>query len=272
MLHTLQQALFTSARTARMDGYQLAAVSDGLSSADAAEIVQCAPAHDTLLRTRSVNFHPLSRGAFCLSQTTIEGDEYSGRRGGRVVTRCLVAEVDTLTRFGANPFRLLDAAALDGAFDPLEEIPARLEPLSLLGSASVFDRNLLAELLRRPGIDLITQLLDGVLCHPQCCWILPDPCERLLAGVLNLLPLGERPAVSFSTGLRPSASRPFRLVCLPERSQAAPRGPAVLLEPGRSQPQPLQHPWSQLIHEALVAEELAGIAKLVQQATLASVA
>src|SRR5215211_7377486 len=114
----LEQAVFTSIRGGRMDGYQLAARSGGISEALAKELTGWGPAHDSLWDTRrdarTVNFHPLSTGDFCLGWTSIAGAEYSGRGGGRVYTQMFVLPHEALLRFACDPFLVLRALSAAG--------------------------------------------------------------------------------------------------------------------------------------------------------------
>src|SRR5687768_1022640 len=110
----VEQAIFTSARTARSAGYHLVAASSGISEVDARELAAWGPSHDSLLETGSaavsVNFHRLPSGAYCISQSTPEGPEFSGRGGVRVYTQALVMAPEALARFANNPFAVLRAA------------------------------------------------------------------------------------------------------------------------------------------------------------------
>src|SRR5437868_14969856 len=111
----LEQAVFTSLKSSRFDGYQLAATSAGISSDLAKELTLWGPAHDSLwdMRqdARSVNFFPLQTGDYCLSWTTIAGAEYSGRGGGRIYTQMFMLPLDVLARFANDPFLVLRALA-----------------------------------------------------------------------------------------------------------------------------------------------------------------
>ena len=84
----VEQAIFTSLKTRRQEGYQLAAVSPGIASEGAKELEVWGPAHDSLLDgmqgASSVNFHPLTSGDYCVSRTVAAGEEYSGRGGPRI--------------------------------------------------------------------------------------------------------------------------------------------------------------------------------------------
>src|SRR5690242_18556782 len=109
----IEQAIFTSIQSSRLDGYQLAATSNGIASELAKELTIWGPAHDSLWDTRcdarSVNFHPLQDGSYCLSCTSLSGAEYSGRSGGRVYTQMFVLTREALAPFANDPFLVLRA-------------------------------------------------------------------------------------------------------------------------------------------------------------------
>ncbi|MBC7852560.1 MAG: hypothetical protein IAF94_03905, partial [Pirellulaceae bacterium] len=84
----IPQAIFTSLRSQKISGYQLAAKSSEIGDELARELTVWGPAHDSLLDETalepSVNFHPLGQDHFCLSLTSSAGAEYSSRAGARV--------------------------------------------------------------------------------------------------------------------------------------------------------------------------------------------
>src|SRR5437773_11290410 len=104
----LEQAIFTSIQSSRLDGYQLAAASGGITAEQTKELTAWGPAHDSLWDTRrdgrSVNFHPLADDRFCLSCTTVAGEEYSGRGGGRIYTQMFILPREALEPFANDPF------------------------------------------------------------------------------------------------------------------------------------------------------------------------
>ena len=218
----IEQAIFTSARTERFDGYQVAATSPGVVEADARALAAWGPSHDALLDTSpdgvSFNFHPLPSGAHCVSRTTAAGPEYSGRGGLRVYTQCLIVPADVLARFANNPFAVLRAAFAAGVIKTHQNIPARLEPVNLMGRSATVDATLLARLVANPGADWLAALVDAALYHETLGLVGGPPAEHLIAGLINCLPPECRTAFSFSTGLVYSSRRPFRMVALPDDS------------------------------------------------------
>jgi hypothetical protein len=215
----IEQAIFTSAQTDRAAGYQLVSRSPGISEADARELAVWGPSHDSLLETKgepsSTNFHRLSSGAFAVSRTTSAGAEYSGRGGARVYTQFLIVPPDALAKFANNPFAVLRAATASGALCVLNEIPDQLEPINLNGRSPAVDGALLAQLACRPGPAPVATLVQTALSSDQLGVATATAAELLIAGFVNLLPIECRPEFSFSTGLKFSPSRPFRLFALP---------------------------------------------------------
>jgi hypothetical protein len=216
----VEQAIFTSAETARGEGYQLVSASGGLSAADARALALWSPSHGALLlegaAAQSVNFHPLPSGAYCVARARPMGREPSGRRGERLHTHCLVAAPELLARFANNPFALLQAAVAGGALAAAEATPAApLEPLALVGRARAVNEPLVERVCAELGRERMAALMDAAIQQRPlgvCCRL---PAEELFAALLNLLPVERRPEFSFSTGLKYSPRRPFRLIAAP---------------------------------------------------------
>ncbi len=212
----IEQAVFTSAQTERAVGYQVAARSAGVDEVDAKDLAVWCPSHDSLLdcgpQASSVNFHPLSSGAYCVSRTIAAGWEYSGRGGHRVYTHCLIVSPQTLWQFANNPFSLLRAAMAHGAMAVHGEVPPYLEGFALPGSASAVDCDLLSRLATNPGPLRMALLVQTALENKRVAVFGPPNAEKLIAGLINCLPPECRTEFSFSTGLKYSSRRPFRLV------------------------------------------------------------
>ena len=219
----IEQAVFTSAMTERAAGYQVVATSPGVCEEDVRELAVWGPSHDSLLDSSpnavSINFHPLPSGAFCVSRTTPAGWEYSGRGGARVYTQCLLVPPAVLARFANNPFAVLRASLASGKVRVYEDVPPRLEAFRLLGRASAVDAELLARVASCPGPEWMAGLLQAMLASTTLAVAGGPPAEHLIAAVINCLPLECRKAVSFSTGLRYSSRRPFRIVALSDDAE-----------------------------------------------------
>ena len=216
----IEQAVFTSARTDRGVGYQVVATSPGVAKADRRELTIWGPSHDSLLETGadavSFNFFPLPSGSFCISRTTPVGWEYSGRGGTRVYTHCLVVPAKILLQCANHPLALARAAAVAGAFDVQAEVPSALKTLDFTGAAPAGRQASLAQLIAQVGARQMAMLVQSVL--TAACTVAASGCasaEQLIAWLLDCLPLECRTAISFSTGLRYSSRRPFRILPLP---------------------------------------------------------
>lgn len=214
----VEQAVFTSAVTDRAAGYQVVGKSPGVREADAKELAIWGPSHDSLLELGpeavSFNFHPLSSGAYCVSRTTPAGWEYSGRGGHRVYTQCLIVPPEVLGRFANNPFALIRAAVAGGMWQIHDEVPKRLEPLRFAGGAAPVDQTLLARLAANPGPERFAAMVHAALDSACLAVAGPPSAGQLIAGLFSCLPSECRTGFSFSTGLKFSSRRPFRLVAL----------------------------------------------------------
>lgn len=214
----IEQAVFTSAETSRASGYQVVATSPGVGEADARELATWGPSHDALLepgpQALSLNFHPLPSGAYCVSRTTPSGFEYSGRGGVRVYTQCLVVPPAVLARFANNPFSLVRAATANGSLRQYDKVPSHLEPIRLAGRTPPVDSALLSRLCTNPGPEWMASLIQAMLESVTVAIVGGPPAEQLIAGLINCLPVECRADFSFSTGLKFSSRRPFRLVAL----------------------------------------------------------
>ncbi len=215
----VEQAIFTSARTDRMDGYHLVATSSGVSTEQAEELTAWAPAHDSLLRpdarSGSINFHRLSDGTFCVSKSVPAGAEYSGRGGPKVYTTFLLATADVLERFAHQPFRLLDAVVAAGHLRVMRRFSEDLPPIKLRGRASPALAALLDPLgdaaTRHKVLQLACAAAEGnVLVRSG------DNLRIWLDRLFNVLPPDRREQLHFSTGLKHSPARAFRLMAAPE--------------------------------------------------------
>lgn len=216
-MQSIEQAIFTSAETDRSAGYQVVAAGKAISRDDLGELAVWGPSHDALLsclpRASSLNFHPLPSGAFCVSRTTAAGWEYSGR-GTRIYTQCLVVPPEVLARFANNPFAVMRAATAAGAIQVHEEIPGELEPIDLAGGTAAVDLSLLARLTANPGPDWMAALVDAALNSASVAVAGNPSAEQLIAGLLNCFPPECRTEFSFTTGLKFSSRRPFRIVAV----------------------------------------------------------
>ena len=267
----IQQAIFTSARTDRMDGYQLAAASEGVSQELCDELSAWGPAHDSLLnpesRLGSFNFHRLKSGAYCLSKTVPSGSEYSGRNGPRIYTTFLILTPEQFGNFSNQPFRVLDAAIAAGYLRVIRRFNETLPTVRLRGRASAALSTILEPLVDEHARQQVLAL-GAAVCQGNVMVSSSSTVRMVLDRLFNLLPVGCRREVSFSTGLMPSTSRPLRLQRITQNdlgAQAAARQieAAVLnLEALPSEP---CSGWWALVNELLEREQFGEIVNLLSQ-------
>lgn len=215
----IPHAIFTSLRSERLEGYQLAARSEEVSEELARELNTWGPAHDSLLDEHSlepsINFHPLSANYYCLSVTRSAGAEYSGRAGGRIYTQMFLLSPEALDRFGNNPFLIRRAIQAAGRELVLAEPPNRLRSFRLVGRAGDSDSRDYEQVLECISPETLQKLARKVIENPAVALAMPAPLPALFAALFQRLTPEHRMQVSFTTGLRHSPRRPFRLFVLP---------------------------------------------------------
>lgn len=213
----VEQAVFTWDESTDSSGYRIVAGSFAVGEADIRELAAWAPSNDSLLdadaEAESLNFHPLPSGAFCISRSMASGG-ICPDGGRRVFTHCLIVPPETLAKYGNNPFAISRAASIQGLW--LDDTPPsdELDPVWLPSGASPVDESLLEELAADPGPNNMAALIqtarDAVFTAVAGT---PSP-RALIAGLLACLPPECRPEFSFSTGLKFSPRRPFRIVAV----------------------------------------------------------
>lgn len=218
----VEQAVFTSATTRAMRGYHLVGRSSGIDEGLAQALAQWSPSHDSLAEDRldanSLNFLPARDNALALSRTVFGGPEYSGRGGLQVVTVILVLQRDQLAGYDNDPLALARTALALGDLRLPETIPQHLPPVELP------EQSWLGLPDRPPTNPHEETLLDEVRA------VLEQGDRAAVIGVSDPLSfleelLADRPRegrldLSFTTGLKPSLRRPFRLHFLPSADEA----------------------------------------------------
>jgi GTPase-associated protein 1, N-terminal domain type 2 len=263
----IEQAIFTSAQTDRLRGYQLVAASPGVSADEARDLATWGPSHGSLCSVgdegSSVNFHPLASGRWCVAETIAAGEEYSGRGGARVSTHSFILVPKDLARFANNPFAVLRAVRNRGLLKITGPLPpTNLASFELPGQVAAVDDGILAEFVERWGGERIAWLLETVLAADTVVIVGAENRNSLLAGLLNFLPAECRPEVSFATGLVHSLRRPFRINALEvdeiERRRLR-RQPGVTLVDLEDEPQADFCPsgWAAYVYESLAIDGLA---------------
>src|SRR5258707_8223941 len=189
----IEQAIFTSAQTDRLRGYQLVAASPGISADEARDLATWGPSHGSLCSAgdegSSVNYHPLASGRWCVAESIAAGEEYSGRGGPCVATHSFIIASEDLARFANNPFAVLRAVRNRGLLKAKNPLPTTLASFELPGRTAAIDDGILAEFVERWGGERIAWLLETALSSDPFVIVGAENRNSLLAGLLNFLPV-----------------------------------------------------------------------------------
>lgn len=273
---TIDQAIFTSARTARGDGYQLVARSEGVTDEEAHQLTTWGPSHDSLFdqgpSAVSYNAWMLPSGRLCASRTMSAGAEFSQRGGLRIYTQFLLVPPDAVERFAGNAFAILKAALADGKLAILDRVPPQLPQFSLAGRASLVDRTAVDRLRTRLGPLGLAATIETVLNGETIALAGSLSPYLVYSAVINCLPPECRPEFSFTTGLRFSVRRKLRLFVAPadetERRQVLRASRCTLLDTSDAALAAvrIEHGWSALLRSALAAERPLDLTTIFTQA------
>jgi hypothetical protein len=212
----VEQAIFTSAKTHKVQGYHLVARSPGIDEALARCLTRWCPSHGAIAGPEpdadSLNFHPLENGYFALSRTMFGGPEYSARGGLQVVTRAVILRAEQLDGYDCNPLTAAMHLMALGylRFEP--NLPTELDPLDI-------PRRCVSTTEPQPGgagwNGLLGDLMRIIASDGRTCVVGVDDPLRVLSSVISRTVQRRRVAISFSTGLKPSKHRPVQVHFLP---------------------------------------------------------
>jgi hypothetical protein len=226
----VEQAVFTSARTRRMRGYHLVARSGGIADPLAAELSRWCPTHASLLDTEvtatSVNYFSPAKNWVAVTRSIYGGPEYSERGGLQIVTRILMLRRDQMAGYENNPLALCRAAFALGHLRLTNDLPDHLPTVEIPEETWIGSAPYKANQTASPSLlDDAQRLLDD---QQRVALIgLADP----LAAVERLIrrtPIEQRLDLSFTSGLKPSVDRRFRLHLLKSADTASRRRLASL--------------------------------------------
>ncbi len=256
-MNTVEQAIFASLDTDGQPRYHVLAQSAGVCSADARELAVWEPSRDSLFDdapdAESLNFHPLPSGAYCISRSLPSGRHRDGSR--RIFTHCLIIPADVLTRFANNPFAVARVMTQHDLWQQPGAAHARLEAFSIPGGTAPVDQALLHQLAIDPGPRPMAALVQAA--RDAVCLAVGGPQPiAWIAGLFSCLPTECRLEFSFTTGLKFSPQRPFRIVALSddpaEQAWVASYPNVMVLDPTSSAIKSMPSDgWTQLIERAL---------------------
>ncbi len=221
--------------------HEYLAVSRGIENMDLSEIRSWSPSNGELvspsLMAHSWNFHPLPTGCFCLSRTGRLATLFPKENPANVFTHGILIPADLLHDYANNPVTFLNhleklglwragmevtRQLIDMKSDPEihttnenfpgTEILPILRTLTMDGGAEAVRLEALNAFVRTTGIRRFATILDQLLGNFTTIITGNAVPEMLLEALLDLLPVSCRPEFSFSTGLKFSQKRLFRLV------------------------------------------------------------
>lgn len=219
-----EQAVFASADSSRMKGYQLVARSAGIDRSMAQELCRWAPSHSGLThrdsRAWSINYFRIDDSRVAVTRTTYGGPEYSARGGMQVVTLFLVVSRDQMAGYANNPLAVARTALALGYLRLTPTEGDQLPPLSLP------DRPVPIKPPRDAGEgedigDDVLETALGLLLESRRVAVVgkSDPIAAA-SRLLDRVPLKARLDISFTTGLNWSMQRDFQLHFLPSADPA----------------------------------------------------
>lgn len=220
------QAVFTSIRSATAGGYRIIAASSGLTQPERQEITQRCPSHASLTdggeSAEALFTWQLRSGRHAVAWSRHAGVEHTGRGGFRVHTHVAVLDDAAYRKFECHPMRVYTAMLEALPTEPyMESVPA-LEMLLLPDPGADYHTWISAIGIgcRR---EVIFALLDTVLAGKSPAAMGVSSPFAVVDGVLAMLPMSQRSEFSLSIGLKPSPSRPSRMMLLDGDAEEAHR-------------------------------------------------
>jgi len=250
----VDQAIFTSTRSARSEGYSLAGVSAGISGGEQIEITQRSPSHDSLSDTSgaavALSSYRLSTGRYCVVHSKYAGAEQTAR-GQRVYSHMIMLNQADYDQFDNNPVAVHAALVAASGDLPILKAPARLQRLELQAACPRFDGWINGPPgLQRCNIDMVGSMLQAILNRQRLIVLGVVEPLPLLEWMLLALPGRLAQEVSTTIGLKFSLSRPVQLTFIDQmnsRIRRAIMGQEIeILDAQAAQPVP-QTPLSQWV-------------------------
>lgn len=212
----LEQAIFTSAKTHKVQGYHLVARSAGIDELLARSLTRWCPSHGAIAGPEpdadSINFHPLENGYLALSRTMFGGPEYSARGGLQVVTRAVVLRPEQLEGYNFNPVTLALHLMALGYLRFEANFPVELEPLDVPRQCASTTEPLSGG---AGWSGLLGDLMRILSNDGRTCVVGVDDPLLVLSSIILRTAQRRRLEVSFTTGLKPSKHRPVLVQFLP---------------------------------------------------------
>ena len=217
----IDQIVYGSANRAHMKGYQVLGQSEGVDNEVTKRFCRYAPSHGTLGKSPDawgLSFFPVDDSRFAIARSMHGGPEYSGRGGLTVVTRALIVTSSQLSLYSNDPISFARTAMALGHLIlpdampqnlPVIEIPDRPLPMEQPQSdfADLSEPALPAHAVKWVAREAFSMLNDGS--QVMICGVC-DPLPILYL-MYELISAGNRPLISFASGIQRSSRRSYRV-------------------------------------------------------------
>jgi len=273
------QAVFTSIRTCRGEGYRIIAASSGVRADERVAITRYSPSHGRLYDSTSAAVglasYLLTSDRHCVAHCRYAGTEHTGRGGRRVHTHSVLLDRWSFRRFGCNPARV-HAALVDRLGDsPMLDPSPQLDPLSLPlpPSPDVLSPAQQSGAADPSEVDCVCHVVSVLLAGRSLIVVGSKKPLELVECVLLALPLWIRQSVSVTVGLKFSPARKVQLVVTnrdDDQARRAIEGHDVhwfdVRSPAAKQASPYDR-WLELIRQWLAHGRLGDLAELTSELT-----
>jgi len=207
----VEQAVFTSAQTRQTQGYHLVSRSPGIDESDAQELIRWSPTHaglmDDGLDADSINFFRISDRWVVLSRSIYGVPEYSGRGGFQIVTYIVLLRPEQMAGYRNNAMVLASTLLSRGLLRFQSHTSSQLERLEIPDRSVLADYHS-ARMARSYGRSAV-KILDSLRGTDRVAVLGAADPTGITGEVLQQLEDPQRSTVTFATGMKPSANRPF---------------------------------------------------------------
>jgi len=209
----VEQAIFTSARTRHTRGYHLTSRSPGITDHVAQVLSAWSPSHGALIDSAvdavSLSYFLANSNVAVLARTVYGGPEYSDRGGLQLVTRMLVFQREQLAGYGNNPLKLARLALALGHLRLDGQLEQPLQSIELPERTALANRT--SDNATAEPTDAASELALRLRRASRVAVVGAEDPWQLLEELFQQTAPDERPDVSFTTGLKPSMHRSFRV-------------------------------------------------------------
>ncbi len=205
----IPQLIYGSTDRGSIRGYGVLGRSSGIDERMVKEFCRWAPSHGALQSDEadvsSLNFFPVGGDHFIISRTVYGGPEYSGRGGRQVVTIALLMNHHQLSQYQNNPLQVAHTAIALGHLICPPLVRSTLQPVALPRSPIHADL-LSVTVTEQTAANELLQCFDAGRKSIVIGATRPNILLNYLFDSGRDYELSQQ---SFSTGLKPSASRDF---------------------------------------------------------------